>query len=611
MSDSLLDYYNNELIYLRKLGAEFKDKYPQYASRLMLEPGHCDDPHVERLLEGFAFLTARIHKKVDDELPEITEALLNSLCPHFVRPIPAMSVVEFQIDPRQGKLTTSFPIPRYTLLSSTGTAEGVRCKFRTCYQTSVWPLRVSEGEWRTPERLDPPVKATDMAAACRLMLSCNQDVSFKGLQLRSLQFYLYGDPSFIHSLYELLFNNCAYILLRDPERPALAPIRLPAGKLRAMGFEDSEAMLDYGQRSFSGYRLLQEYFAFPEKFFFFELSGLDELSAGGFGSKAEIVFMISRHERSERHQTLEHGISAATFRLNCAPVVNLFPKTAEPIQFDQTRYEYPIVPDSRHRSAYEVFSVDQVLSSNTSSRENVYFEPLYAARQTSSESAKAFWQVHRRPSTRKNDDGTELFISLLDLEGRAARPGVEALTVRCTCTNRDLVSRLPFMQENSELVMEGAAAVKRIVCLRTPTPAMRPPLGKGQLWRVISHLSLNYLSLVDGKEALQEILGLYNFSGHLHIERQISALLSVSSQRHVTRLVSEHGISFARGIKVEMELDEVKFADGGAFLFGAVLDRFLGNYVTLNSFSQLVVRTKQREEPLKKWAPRAGQKILL
>lgn len=609
MSDELLDYYQRELLYLRKLGAEFGAKYPQFAARLMLEPERCEDPHVERLLEGFAFLAARIHRKIDDDLPEITEAILNSLYPHFIRPIPSMSVVEFQVDPRQGKSATGVPVPRYTQLSSRGTVEGVRCKFRTCYPATVWPLRVAGAQWRTPERLDPPLKAPQAVAACSLMLTCNPDVGFKDLKLRSLQFYLNGAPSLVHSLYELLFNNCSSILLRDPDNPDKPAIRLPASSLRAMGFDDSEAMLDYPQHSFTGYRLLQEYFAFPEKFFFIELNGIDPLKA--FASRAEIIFLISAHERSERHQTLEQGVAAATFRLNCAPIINLFPLTAEPIHFNQTRFEYLITPDARRRGAYEIFSVDRVFSSNPASQEIIYFEPLHASQRSDSEAGKTFWQVHRRPATRKNDDGTDLFLSLSDLEGRSARPGVEALTVKCTCTNRDLVSRLPFLQESSELEMEGAAAIKRIVCLRAPSPTLRPPLEKGHLWRLISHLSLNYLSLVNGKDGLQNILRLYNFSRQMQAERQISALLNVSSQRHFARLASQHGISFARGIKVEMELNEVEFADGGVFLFGAVLDHFLGNYVSLNSFSQLVVRTRQRKEPLRQWAPRAGRKILL
>ena len=204
------------------------------------------------------------------------------------------------------------------------------------------------------------------------------------------------------------------------------------------------------------------------------------------------------------------------------------------------------------------------------------------------------------------------WISLVDLSGRTARPGVETLTVHCTCSNRDLPSRLPFGNEAGDFEIEGVSVVKRIVALRKPTATLRPATGRGRLWRLISHLSLNYLSLAEeGKEALQEILRLYNFSDSTFLDRQITGITSLASRRTFARVLSEHGISFARGTRVDMELDEEHFVGGGTFLFAAVLEYFLGLYVTMNSFSQLSVRTRQRKEVLKEWPPRAGHRILL
>jgi type VI secretion system protein ImpG len=609
VTDELLTYYQHELMYLHRLGAEFGEKYPQHASQLMVESGRYQDPHVERLLEGFAFLAARIHRKIDDDFPEITEALFNTIYPHFVRPIPSMSVVEFRVDPRRRKLTSAFNVPRHSVLLSTPPLDGFRCKFRTCYDTVISPCRIHEAQWRAPERLEPPVSSPDAAGACRLLLACDPDVTFASLRADSLRFYLDGASSLVNSLYELLMNNCLGIVIRNPDNPAGASLRLPASALRPMGFSEGEAMLEYSRKSFSGYQLLQEYFAFPEKFFFIELGGLGSLVEKGFSSRAEIIFLISRYERSERHHTLEQGVTPATFRLNCAPVINLFSLTAEPIHIDQTRYEYPVIADRRRRNAYEVFSIDQVSSVNAGSQQVIEFEPLYASHYRRSRDSGAFWQAHRRPSTRENDQGTEMWISLSDLNGRAARPGVETLTVRCSATNRDLVSLPSF--DSVEFEMEGASPVSRIVPIRKPTATLRPPLGKGQLWRLVSHLSLNYLSLVERREALQNILSQYNFAKHTHVERQIAGILALKGKRHFARVVSENGISFARGTRVEMELDETHFAEGGAYLFGAVLEYFLGQYTTLNSFSQLVIRTRQRKDALREWAPRAGHKVLL
>jgi type VI secretion system protein ImpG len=611
--DELLDYYERELTFLRSMGVDFSEKYPKIAARLVLEPDRSEDPHVERLLEAFAFLAARVHLKIDDDFPEISESLLGMVYPHYIRPIPSMSVVEFHLDSQQGKLSTGFRVPRSSLLYSKP-VDGVPCKFRTGFDTTMWPIRVTEAQWRSPDRLDPPLRAPEAVAACRLQLTCDADVRFNKLELSSLRFYLNGESNLIHSLYELLFNNCIQILIRDPEAAQKKPpLRLPPTALRAMGFRDEEALLEYPRRSFTGYRVLHEYFAFPEKFFFVELSGLEQLAAAGFGSRAEVIFLISPHERADRQQMLELGIAAKAFRLNCAPVVNLFPHTAEPIHVDQTRHEYAVIPDIRRRSAHEVFSVDDALSSNPRSQEIVHFDPMYSYRHSlREETGKAFWKASRRPSGRKNDDGTEVWISLVDLSGQTARPGVEALTVHCTCSNRDLPARLPFGNESGDFEIEGVSGIKRIVALRKPTPTLRPPTGRGRLWRLVSHLSLNYLSLVEeGKEALQEILRLYNLSDSAFLDRQITGIMTLASRRQFARVVSEHGISFARGTRVDMELDEEHFVGGGIYLFAAVLEYFLGQYVTLNGFSQLSVRTRQRKEVLKVWPPRAGHRILL
>jgi type VI secretion system protein ImpG len=613
--DELLTYYERELSYLRNMGAEFAEKYPKIASRLLLDPNRCEDPHVERIVESFAFLAARIHLKLDDEFPEITESLLSILYPHYLRPIPSVSVVEFQMDPEQGKLSTGLKIPRESMLYSRP-VNGFPCKFRTCYDTTLWPIRVADAQWLTPDRLRPAVKAPDAVAALRVQLDCLPDVSFETLGMNSLRFHLNGEGNLIYSLYEVLFNNCDRILVRDPApNSKTPPMVLPGDRLRTVGFSEEEALLPYPRRSFFAYRLLQEYFIFPEKFLFFDLTGLDRLAGSGFKDKVELVFLMSPYERDDRQQMLELGVSPKVLRLGCSPIINLFPMVAEPILLDQTKYEYPVIPDIRRRRFFEVFSVDSVVSPDPDSDQPIQFEPFYRFRHATTRQEKrqqAFWYASRRPSGSPDDEGTEVDLSLVDLTGRPARPDVDTVTVRCTCTNRDLPFRLPFGSEAGDFEVEGISSIKRIVTLRKPTATLRAPVGKGMQWRLISHLSLNYLSLVsEGMEALQEILRLYNFSDSPHLENQIVGITQLRSGRHFARVVSEHGISFVRGTRVELELDEEQFVGGGAYLFSSVLERFLGLYASLNSFTQLSVRTLQRKEGLRTWPPRAGQSILL
>lgn len=610
MRNELRNYYESELTFLRQIGAEFADKYPKIASRLLLEPDRCEDPHVERLLESFALLAARVHLRIDDDFPQITEALLNILYPHYLSPIPSMSIAEFHTDPERGKLTSSLKVPKGTVLYSRP-VEGVPCKFRTCYNTTLWPLKVSQTQWMTPDRLSPTLRASE-AAVLRVEIECFPDISFEKLGLDSLSFYLNGESAVIHSLYELLCRNCTRIVIRDPANPRTPPRELSVRNLRPMGFGEDEDVLQYPRRSFVGYRLLQEYFAFPEKFFFLTLSGLSALQASGMKSKAEILFLIAPFEQDGRHQRLEVAVDAKTLRLGCSPIINLFGQTAEPILVDQTRYQYPIVPDARRRQTMEVYSVDEVVSTDAETHQTVTYQPLYSQKDAVQDSSPAYWYTSRVASNRKSDEGTDVFLSLVDLSARPMDLEYDTVTVRCTCTNRDLVTRLPFGSETGDFEMAGAAAIKKIVALRKPSRTLRPPMDGKTLWCLTSHLSLNYLSLVDeGKAALQKILEIYDFSDSPDVKKQIGGISSVDSRRHFARVISEHGVSFARGTRVTMEFDEEQFSGGGAYLFASVLEKFFGLYVSMNSFSQLVARSRQRKEPLGEWPPRAGQSILI
>jgi len=611
MRDNLLDYYENELTFLRQMGKEFAEKHPKIASRLQMDANRCDDPHVERLLEGFALLAARVHLKIDDEFPQITEGLLNILYPHYLRPIPSMTIAQFRPD-REGKLTAGLNIPRDSYLFSRP-VDGVPCKFRSCYDVTLWPIEISDARWVTPDKLNPPLRAPDAVAALRVELRCFSDITFDKLQVSSLRFYLNGEGDVVNSLYELLSNNCRQIIVREPDSPKKPAHTLTMRSLRAMGFAPSESVMPYPRRSFQGYRLLQEYFAFPEKFFFFELNDLEQSLRSVTGGRVELIFLISPFEAEQRQQRLATAVTAKVVLLGCSPIINLFPQTAEPIMLTQRRSEYAVVPDARRRMANEVFSIEDVVSSDPVTHELTHYEPFYSYRhRTLSDKNQTFWYSTRRPSSRKGDDGSEVSLLLVDLSMQARLPDTQVITAHCTCTNRDIVARLPFGNENGDFEVEGIGSLKGVVALRKPSSTLRPPMGRNALWRLISHLALNYLSLVeDGKDALQEVLRLYNFSDSADLDKQISGITGVSSKRHFARITSETGIAFARGTQVHLEFDEEDYSGGGVFLFATVIENFLGLYASLNSFSQLVVKTRQRRGVLKEWPPRAGQIILM
>jgi type VI secretion system protein ImpG len=604
MSEDLLTYYERELSFIRQMGAEFAGKYPKIASRLLLEANTSEDPHVERLIQAFAFVAARVHHKIDDEYPEITESLLNVLYPHYLAPIPSMSVVQFVCDPDQGKLTSGYTIEKGAALYSQP-VNGSPCRFRTCYPVTLWPIEVASARLESPERLGPAPKSA--ASVLKLELHTLGGIKFSELDLDRLRFYLHGESSLVHSIYELIFNQVCEVRLRNPGIKDPKPIVLSKRCIQSVGFGSDEGLLPYGPRSFLGYRLLQEYFAFPEKFLFVDLLELDSAALVEATDRLEVCFFINRIPQ------VEQPINKDTFRLACAPVVNLFEQSAEPIRLTHAQTEYRVIPDVRRQSATEVYSVDAVLDTSPHLEEAVAFQPFYSVKHASGrEQQRAFWYMTRRPSPKREDAGTEVYVSLVDLDFQPTLPPVETLSLHTTCTNRDLPAKLPFGGEQGDFELDGAAPLARIRCLTKPTQTLRPPLRRGTQWRLISHLSLNYLSLCEGsREALQEILKLYDLSDYSVNREQIAGITQVTSRQVVGRPLSMAWNGFCRGLEVSIAFDEEKFVGSGVFLFASVLEKFLGLYTSLNSFTQLIATSLQREQPIKRWPPRAGEQILL
>jgi type VI secretion system protein ImpG len=613
MKEDLLPYYEHELSLFRNMGKEFAKSYSKIAQRLLLEPDKCDDPHVERLIEAFAFLAGRVHHKIDDEFPEITEALLSILYPHYLQPIPSMSVAQFKTDPDQAQLSTGYEIKRNSQLYTRPlVGKDTSCSFRTCYPVMLWPLEVASASVAPSSNQALTPGSGESLAIIRIELKCLGPATFESLPLESLRFYLSGESHIVHTLYELLFNNVVRVEVGSVGRSRKVTAVLPAPSVRPVGFDREQGLLPYPHRSFLGYRLLQEYFSFPQKFLFFDVAGFNRIGRLPLGNAVQILLHISSFERKERLQLLEQKVSVETFQLGCTPITNLFDRLAEPIGVTQKDTEYPVIPDIHRRSSTEIYSVNKVTSTAPYLEKPREYVPFYSIRHSYSEDpAQGYWYVNRRTSERTGDRGTEVYLSLVNSQFEAVRPPDESLTVHVTCTNRDLAGELPLTGSYGELSLEAGSLV-RVRSLMIPTKTIRPLLRRGLQWRLISHLALNHLSIVQGgKEALQEILKLYDFTDDPVIRKQIAGIADLSSTPYVTRIVSEHGIVFVQGIQVDMEFDESEFVGSGIFLFASVLEAFFGLYSSINSFTQLKARSKQRKGYLKQWQPRSGEQILL
>ncbi len=597
-SDDFLRYYLEELSYLRHMGERFARAYPKVAARLELQADECPDPHVERLIESFAFLTARIQRDLDSDFPEIAAELLDVLYPHYLNPVPSMAVARFDFDPEQGKLTSGLEIPRHTPLFAHA-EHGALCRLRTCYPVTLWPVEVTAAEMETPDNFEFLAGAPDVAAVLRLRLESRAD-PFDVLGVDRLRFFLHGDPVLVSRLYELLQDAVRRVAVL-PEGAA-APRYLGPGAVRPVGLAEDEEVIPFPRHSHPAYRLLQEYFTFPEKFHFADVRGLRGQAAG---EKLDLLFLLDRVPR-------RLVLTPETFALGCTPVVNLFRKTSEPIRVDHRQLEYPLVADTRREKTTEIHSIVSVSGSSNPADGARAYAPFYSFTHAMALGGqKAFWHARRVPSRHPDLTGTDLLLSFRDLDFQPARPPDEVVFAHLLCTNRALAGELPA---GALLQTDETLPVRRIVCLKKPTRPVDPPLGGQTLWRLVSHLSLNYLSLGDGEEslpALHEILGLYCPPETTAARQQIQGIRRMSHRPVVRRLGGEAWKGFCRGTEVTLLFDESSYVGSSAFLLAAVLNQFLALYASTNSFTQLVVQRLGREGEWKRWPPMAGARIVL
>lgn len=610
MSDELLPYYEKELAYVRQQGARFAEEHPKIAGRLGVSSDTIEDPHVSRLIESFAYLNARVHHKLDDDFSEISDALLGVLYPHYQRPLPSMSIVQFVPDREQ--LEGGYTIPARTLLE-TDQFQGENCRFTSIYDTEIFPLVVEEAKLLGRPFATPGAnEARGANGVLHLRLKTfNETLNLHEIQPEKLRFFLKGQPQHINPLYELLFNECIQLAVANSDAD-VTPTYLPREAIKPVGFAESEGLLPYPASAFLGYRLVTEFFAFPEKFLFFDLTGL---KSSMVKLKQEINIYIYLKSSSTE---LERNLSASNFVLGCTPVVNLFEHQADPIKLDHKIAEYPLVPDMRRPLGYEVYSVDQV-TGLSSGGERHEFVPLYGIKHQQIDlNNQAYWFAKRQSAklgTGNRDDATDVLLSLVDLQLNPNLPDDKTLLIKTTCSNRNLPEKLPFSTEQPRLqCVEGSPPCEKIRCLIQPTRALRPALGKGARWRFLSHLNLNQLSLGGSRDALaalKEILRLYDFKDSSASRAIIESIIALDIHAMSAPLAVDGRTALCRGLEISLTIDDAQLSGSSSYLFATVLEHFFGLYCSVNSFTRLVARRKNKEGYLKKCSPRAGEKVLL
>ena len=597
MSDSidpqLLDYYQRELTWLRHAGSIFAERYPKVARRLELSPGECPDPHVERLLEGFALLAARLQRRLDDDYAEFSDALLEQLYPLAMRPLPSCAIVQFEPDPSKGNLAGGYPLPRDTPLFVT-TSKGESIHFRTSAAVRLWPVEINEALLLGSDEAQALTGVPQARSALRLSLRCLGESQWSELSIQHLRIHLAASPVINACLYDLLGAHAVKVLAG----PAGSVPSVLAGLPEIVGFASDEVLLPDEDGVHPGMRLLAEYFAFPDKFNFFDLP------LAGASSDSQTLFLYIVFDCPP---TSRMHLQASDIALGCAPVINLFPRTSEPLRPDGTRSEYRLVADSHRENSVEIHSIRAV---RATTRQGVQRVPAYYGSQHGGGDKQCYWHARRISGMTPNRLGTDVLVSLVDTRLDPLSEAVEySLTAELLCTNRHLAQSLAA---GTPLGFERPGPVAWARLRNPPSPQSLPRLEGESRWRLVSQLTLNHLSLVEGPQALdalKEILQLHNLRDEASALRQIEGLLSLGCERVIGHVGEDAWRGWRNGLEVSLQLDSQHFVGSSAVLFSGVLAQFFSLYATANRFVRTVL--VQSDKEVKTWQPQAGMPLSL
>lgn len=591
--ESILERYRDELVWLRRMGTRFAKKYPRLAKRLELTEGPSPDPHVERLIEGVAFLIARLQHNLESELPDITAGLLAMLYPHFFQPVPAMAIAQLQPAKGGAGMTTSMKLPRGLQLYCNTSFEQRTCRWRTAYEVELWPIVVSEAAWESPAKyafMGPTSRIfSDVRSVLRLRLKSTTE-PFHNLKMPYLRFFLSGEPRVTGALYELMTTQLHGVVSFDPKKVPGRNDTPDRGRIEPAGFRHDEVVLPTAPQGLRGYALLQEYFAIPEKFLFIDMHGF---YTTWVEQELEVLICFKTSPRRKIN------VTADTFKLGCSPIINLFEKISEPIYVEGDTYEYLLNPDARWERTTELHTIQSMKSSIKD--DDSRLEPLYGLGHRSDEGV-TYFDVRRRVARTDTMPGTDVWVTFVDAQLTRSLPQTDIIRARITCTNRDLAQAV---DEGETLHVEDGPHAE-VKLLTRPSKQLSPPTQGETLWQLVSHLALSHIGLPDGPgavAALQEQLRLYNFTTEDPIEPQLQAIEEVHRETVALRADDASWRGFVRVQRITVTLNEDRFQGISPILLGHVLHNYFGLHASVNVFTQLALVSRQRDGIWKLWPP--------
>lgn len=602
-ADRLRDDYERELRYLRNAGAEFAAANPGLASRLELSAEQSPDPHVERLLEGFAFLAARLHRNIDNSVSDLAGSLLEQLYPHATRPVPSATIASFEPDVGKVELAAGFPIPGGTALFGNA-PDGASVHFRTTQALTLWPLSVVDVDLVT-EGLKELADHPDQRSVLSVRLEAPETFDLGAASLGALRFYVKGSSANAARLCDLLYGHTVQVRWRGAGQP---PTTLANALPRFTGLDDSDALLPASDDTHPALRLLVEYFAFPLKFQFFDLDcsglGTGDMQAAKPGKRIyELLFVLDIAPGAQME------LEPDSLQLGCTPAVNLFARTSEPVRVNGTQSQYKLVADSHRERSTEIYSIEQ-LSSSAPGEKSVPLPRYFDYHGSGKQAARVFWHARRGAAFKSGLRGSDMLLTFVDPEFDPSTPATRTLLAKLLCTNRGLAETLPA---GSELHGEDIGAIGKIRVLHKPSMQSQAAPDGAARWKLVSQLSLNHLSLVDGAKALdslKELLSLNNLTGSVAAANQIGAIDSLACKRVMRYVGDDPWQGYRYGYELTLRLAERGTRGSSALLFGAVLHRFLGMFAGINTFVELRMEHHNGRE-LHRWTPQPGRQVVL
>jgi type VI secretion system protein ImpG len=653
MDREFLDLYNRELLFLHEQARDFAQEYPGIAERLGGLITERMDPMIGGLLEGAAFLAARVQLKLKHEFPEFTSNLLEQLIPNYLAPTPSAMLVKVLPPYGDSKLRDSYAIRRGAYLDATYRERDRQIACRYCLRGDIalWPFDITGAEYYTTPA---PLQALglsvsrDVLAGCRISFTHRmtariedevpEDESRKkpetwasGVRISELPIYLLGTEADAILFYEQIISDRISIHFRyfdDFGDPVIVPA--PRDCIRQVGFGDEEALFPNDNRIFRGFDFLREYFMFPRKFLAFKLINLNQVMPKLKVKSFDVLFTFN-----EVTIRLAAAVQPSLFSLYTAPAINLFEKTTDRIPVKSNQHEYHVVPDRSRTLDFEPHRILDVYAHFPGGHNKVPVPPLYSAsmdKRTSTVEQNMFYTVRRMPRRRTAEEqlygvssdytGTDMFLSFVEESGIEGDNAINELSVRALCSNRHLTEQLPVGEGGADFRLLDDVSLD-LVCVSGPTRPREPVVSQLRTknetahlgtvtWRLVNMLSMNHLGLVErgagrNAAALREVLTMFADLADSATERKIRGIRNVDSRPVVRRIKERMGIGAGRGIEITVTLDEKAFEGSGAFLLGAILDRFFCEYAALNHFTETVIRTTERGE-IMRWPARMGSR---